>query len=279
MSIPHRHAIEEVVGSIEKRSGSKIPEGSNPAVAPMLLTIDDVHTAFRPFLWYIFVSVSHTLVRRFLEQRWGVEVGVHGDLEYIVRIPEGWDPENPKTRPIVFLHGLGLGLLHYSMLIAALLRRFSDRPLLVPIQPHVSQRIFHGTFVRPLGRRATVEGVVGAMRKHGFVPGEEGSCGSTMGDSNTGVTMLSHSKSVGYVRCNVLSTDHRLFFSGSFTHAWLLKGFPHLISRSCFVDPVTFCLWEGDVCYNFFYKACKTVRILCRLGESRLTFYSRASTY
>lgn len=41
----------------------------------------------------------------------------------------------------------------------------------------------------------------------------------------------------------------------------MIKAFPHLISRSCFVDPVTFCLWEGDVCYNFFYKTCTTVSL------------------
>ena len=24
------------------------------------------------------------------------------------------------------------------------------------------------------------------------------------------------------------------------------------------MDPVTFCLWEGDVCYNFVYRKCTT---------------------
>jgi len=144
-----------------------------------------------------------------------------------------------KTRPVVFLHGLGLGLFHYGIIITRLLRRFSDRPLLVPIQPHVSQRIFHGTYARPLSVRATVEGIVGAMRKHGFVPEDDGSYEATIGDPKPGVTILSHS-------------------NGSFPHAWMVKAFPHLISRSCFVDPVTFCLWEGDVCYNFFYKTCTT---------------------
>lgn len=194
MPATHRHAIEEAVELIEKRSGSKIPEGSNQAATPMLLTLDDVHISFRPFLWYIFVAVGHVLVHKFLEHHWGVEFYVHGDVEYVVRIPESWDPENPKTRPIVFLHGLGLGLFHYSMLITNLLRRFPDRPLLVPIQPHVSQRIFHGAFARPLGKRATTEGIVGAMRKHGFVPEDDGSYESTIGDPTMGVTMLSHSK-------------------------------------------------------------------------------------
>ena len=33
--------------------------------------------------------------------------------------------------------------------------------------------------------------------------------------------------------------------NGSFVHAWLLKAHPELFRRSCFVDPVTFCSWEG----------------------------------
>jgi len=200
MPATRRHAIEEAVELIEKRSGSKIPEGSNQAATPMLLTLDDVHISPRPFLLYIFVALGHALVHKFLEHHWGVEFDVHGDVEYVVRVPESWDPENPKTRPIVFLHGLGLGLFHYSMLIASLLRRFPDRPLLVPIQPHVSQRIFHGAFAQPLGKRATAEGIVGAMKKHGFVPENDGSYESTIGYPAVGVTMLSHSKWVDYTR-------------------------------------------------------------------------------
>lgn len=38
----------------------------------------------------------------------------------------------------------------------------------------------------------------------------------------------------------------------------MLKSFPEFIKRSCFVDPVTFCSWEGDVCYNFIYQPCVT---------------------
>lgn len=239
MSTLHRNVIDEAMELIEKRSGSRIPEGSNPTATPILLILDNVHIPFRPFFWYLLVSACHVLAHKFLEHHWDVEFGLHGDLEYMVRIPENWDPVNPKTRPIIFLHGLGLGLFHYSMFITSLLRRFPDRPLLVPIQPHVSQRIFHRTYARPLGRLATVAGIVGAMRKHGFVPDDDNNYEATIGDPTTTVTMLSHS-------------------NGSFIHAWMLKALPHLISRSCFVDPVTFCLWEGDVCYNFFYKTCKT---------------------
>lgn len=194
MSPTHRHAIDEAVELVEKRSGSKIPEGSNPAAAPILLTLDDIHVSPRPFLWYIFVVFCHGFAHRYLEHRWGVQFDRHGDVEYMVHIPENWDPANTKTRPVVFLHGLGLGLFHYAMLITSLLRRFSDRPLLIPMQPHVSQRIFHGAYARPLSKSATVEGIVGAMKKHGFVLEDDGSYKATIGDPKTGVTMLSHSK-------------------------------------------------------------------------------------
>lgn len=81
-----------------------------------------------------------------------------------------------------------------------------------------------------------------------------------------------------------LITDYFSFLkliypSGSYTHTWMLKEHPNIVARSCFVDPVTFCSWEGgqrpffvyhatvflipslwlDVCYNFFYREPATV--------------------
>ncbi|QRW02217.1 alpha/beta hydrolase family protein [Ceratobasidium sp. AG-Ba] len=54
------------------------------------------------------------------------------------------------------------------------------------------------------------------------------------------------------------SSEYNITFmshsNGSVPHAWMLKTYPQLLRRNCFVDPVTFCLWEGDVCYNFVYK-------------------------
>lgn len=67
-------------------------------------------------------------------------------------------------------------------------------------------------------------------------------------------------------------------FSGSFIHSWMLKAYPELITRSCFIDPVVFCSWEGgmyiflsnavcidvnaciDLCYNFIYRRPTDVR-------------------
>ena len=40
----------------------------------------------------------------------------------------------------------------------------------------------------------------------------------------------------------------------------MLKAYPGMVTSSCFIDPVTFCVWEGDVCNNFLYRSCLTVR-------------------
>jgi len=119
------------------------------------------------------------------------------------------------------------------------MKSLPDHPILVPIQAHISQDIFHPRFVFPMGRRETTECLAGLLHALGWV--DEGGPNSENPTSkeHAGVTMLSHS-------------------SGSFVHAWFLKEHPQMVARSCFIDPVTFCSWEGDVCYNFIYKPCRT---------------------
>jgi hypothetical protein len=42
----------------------------------------------------------------------------------------------------------------------------------------------------------------------------------------------------------------------------MLKSYPNMVYRSCFVDPVAFCIWEGDVCFNFLYREATNVSAL-----------------
>jgi len=141
-------------------------------------------------------------------------------MEYIIRIPTGWSPSSDAA-PILFLHGLGVGLLQYKLLLADLMHKLPEHPILVPVQPSISQNIFHPQHLTPMSPDAMVEHLSGLLDQLGW--------------SARGVTALSHS-------------------NGTIPHAWLLKAKPRLVKRSCFVDPVVFCLWEGDVCYNFVYR-------------------------
>lgn len=154
---------------------------------------------------------------------------------------------------MVFLHGLGLGLLQYHTVISHLIGQLPDRPLLVPLQPQISQDFFHPHFLKPLGRHQMADKLAGLLQKLGWVTlnkdtdssdSEESEVAASLVDkTQRGVTLLSHSKFVYICSCHSsLTVD---FCSGSYTHAWMLKNHPEIVGRSCFVDPVTFCSWEG----------------------------------
>ncbi|KAI0347262.1 hypothetical protein BDW22DRAFT_1480926 [Trametopsis cervina] len=254
LSEARRVLLDEVMESIEKRAGSKIPEGSNPEARPLRLTLDPVTVVPRPFVWYLGVALSNSYHRRHFEARWGCKFGTHDGLEsvsyihtisrlkiyaypnhsYLLRIPRN---AKRDAAPVVFLHGLGLGLTQYKIFISHLLKAIPDRPVLVPLQPHVSQEIFHPRFLRPMGRHESAKALAGLLLDLGWVnqPTDESEPEDASRVEKPGVAVVSHS-------------------NGSFLHAWLLKEHPRMVARSCFVDPVTFCSWEGDLCYNFIYR-------------------------
>lgn len=239
-SLPHAQQVflNEALQLIEKRSGTVLPPGSNPQARPMLLTLDPVNFAWRPLIWYLLVAVGNWAMKQRLVIKYGMRVIEHDGVEYLLRVPRGWNA-NTDTTPLVFLHGLGLGLVQYTLVLHALLPRSENRPLLVPLQPHISQLIFDPKFLTPKGRHEMSNSMAALFVKLGWVNDEDEQEKAV--DVPKGVTVLSHS-------------------NGSFVHAWLLKAHPGMIIRSCFVDPVTFCSWEGDVCHNFLYRRPATVR-------------------
>ncbi|KAJ6598984.1 hypothetical protein DFH09DRAFT_1021686 [Mycena vulgaris] len=238
----HRAVLDNTLELLEMRLGTRVTPGSNPTIAPMRMTLDPVVVYGRPFFYYALISGINWYFRRWYGNNWHLRQGNYEGLEYLLYTPDTWDPI-AGPRPIVFLHGLGLGLVQYNSIISDLHRQFPDRPLLIPLQPHISQNIFHPRFLDPICREALADRLAGLMRELGWVDfvskdsDEMNSKDASGAASTPGVTMLSHS-------------------NGSYLHAWCLKRYPELISRSCFVDPVTFCSWEGDACYNFLYRQC-----------------------
>jgi len=254
---PNRRSIlDAALRLIEKRAGLLIPVGTDHSIKPICLIVDKVNVNHRPFMWYATLCVANLLVRKWLEQQWDMVYGSHEGLEYMIRIPGSWNRAT-GPRPVVFIHGLGLGLLQYIVFITLLLEGLQDRPLLVLIQPHISQDIFHPRYLRPMPSWEATNALAGLLGKLGWA---EEAWDSNLSeheerevtrhlvpeDTPKGVTMLSHS-------------------NGSYAHAWMLKRHPSVATRSCFIDPVAFCSWEGDVCYNFIYRPCATgVEVLLR---------------
>jgi len=119
-------------------------------------------------------------------------------------MPEQWDPDT-SPRPIVFLHGLGVGLLQYLPLVAHLFSEFPDRPVLVPLQPHNSHDFFHPDFLNPPGRRVMSQRLADLIQMLGWarsdnkksrnveMTDDEEVKSTLLGKSQRGVTMVSHS--------------------------------------------------------------------------------------
>lgn len=167
----------------------------------MLLTLDDVNiTLWRPFIWYAAIKFGNLLLKKWYESAWEVHYGTYKGMDYLLRVPSSWN-RNTGPRPIVFWHGLGLGICQYKTSLDSFMTLLPDRPLLVPIQPHISQDIFHPRFLTPMGRRETVDCLIGLLEELGWVSERQidGSDWETDVDEQVagavkGVTMLSHSK-------------------------------------------------------------------------------------
>ncbi|KAM0746414.1 hypothetical protein T439DRAFT_329860 [Meredithblackwellia eburnea MCA 4105] len=211
---------------LEARVAKEFPEGTNPKVKPIRLTLDPVKVASRPLLLYLIV---YGMQRLALSKARGFREYTDGDTRYLLRIPKGWTPSQDceATRPLLVLHGLGMGIAQYSTLIQHLARapETEHRPLMVLVQPYVSMSFFDRLYLRPPSQKDCTDGLYQVFQRWGF--------------DQSGLTVLSHS-------------------NGSIAHGWLLKTYPDLIVRSVFVDPVCFCLWEGSVCINFLYKHART---------------------
>lgn len=222
--------LREALDMLEKRAGSKFPsEADSPDrefVRPLRLTLDPLDVISRPAICYVVTASANFVFRSFLQRKYGVVRGKFGKLEYFIRMPTVASDE--LREPIVFMHGLGIGPAQYSMFISRILREFPNRPVLIPLQPHISQSILHPSHLEALSKTELVDTLRGLLEELGWASVDEK-------PATIKLTFVSHS-------------------NGSVPHAWMLKSHPQLLHRNLFVDPVTFCLWEGDVCYNFVYK-------------------------
>ncbi|KAK7060561.1 hypothetical protein VNI00_001327 [Paramarasmius palmivorus] len=248
----HRVAMDDTLDQLQKRIGKRIPEstshGAHSPIRPLRFSIDKLNVLWRPFWFYCFVAVTNLYLKVKYQRDWGFRYGEYDGLEYLIRIPDGWNASR-DPRPILFIHGLGLGLFQYDVLLRHLHQSFPDRPLLILLQPSISQDIFHPRYLKPMIREQTGERLARLLASLGWADLERDNSSSEEEEieenllekpkPKKGITLLSHS-------------------NGTYAHAWMLKDYPHMISRSCFVDPVTFCSWEGDVCYNFVYRPCMT---------------------
>jgi len=165
---------------------------------------------------------------------------------------------------VIYLHGLGFGLVSFIprladdqvtsyALIKSLIKFLPDQPLLIPLQPHTSQSIFHPRHLKPWARGEFVESISRTCTKFGFwTPATDD------GEVQGGCSILSHSNgSVPHCWSIFISAKQRLLIL-----MIVLKDILSLASRNTFVDPIVFCIWEGDMTHSVCYRKPTTVRLL-----------------
>ncbi|EPQ28870.1 uncharacterized protein PFL1_03672 [Pseudozyma flocculosa PF-1] len=213
-------------------------EASSPRLRMMRLTVDPVRVSGRPLASYVVTNtLSHLVIRKAIGG--GFKRKIEGRLPYLLRVPKAWDAKTSKAPPLIFLHGLGIGLAQYASLVDFFLASpvFQDRPVLILLQPNISQAIHSSSFLSPFGHHETTAAFRRIIASNGW--------------HESGITVLSHSY-------------------GSLVHSWLLKSLGTLVRRSCFVDPVCFQLWVPHVCGNFLYKRVETpIELLMRYFVAR----------
>lgn len=139
--------LDEHIDRLQRAARHVFPLGFNADVRCIRLSLDPLKAMHRPLFLYGLVAVANSAARVVLQWR-GFQRKQVGGFRYWHWAP-GAQAE-PKF-PLVFMHGLGHGLVHYLHFLKPL----RDHPLFLVELPHVSTRVWE--------RVPTPEETVGAV--------------------------------------------------------------------------------------------------------------------
>ncbi|RKP13488.1 hypothetical protein BJ684DRAFT_9990 [Piptocephalis cylindrospora] len=200
--------------ALESRLGAPFPPGYNPKIRCIRLNYDPVHVVHRPFLVYLSVLTMDSLLKvglRFMGFR------RHGRLPR--SLPRAIFPslDSFLPKPIIFVHGIGIGILPYISFILRLVRTSSSAPPLYLVElSEVSMRL-------NLNPSPTIPVVVTEMAM--------------------ALTERGHSQAVW--------VGHSL---GSSVVAGACRWARDSVAATVFIDPICFLLHYPNVAWNFVHR-------------------------
>ncbi|KAI0351556.1 alpha/beta-hydrolase [Trametes cingulata] len=231
--------VDELQGYVDKMEsllGRKIEEGWDHTVRCMKVTLDPVDMVHRPLLWYFIVAAVDTITALQMKNKGFHHFtsshcascfpprtftafsnkAPHPDLVYWLR------PHRSATKdPILFLHGIGIGLWPYVPFFGDLVEADPDVGIIAIENLSISMRISQP----PLSRAEMLEALTELLDAHDIPR----------------VVVAAHS--YGTVVAAHMLRDPSL---GPRVSAWLL------------VDPIPFLLHLPSVAYNFVYRPPRT---------------------
>ncbi|KAF2235924.1 hypothetical protein EV356DRAFT_565957 [Viridothelium virens] len=242
----HEAELQDYIEGLERQFGRTLPNGCGEA-KPLRLTLDEVRMVHRPLVWYLIIFLVDILTHFWLvsHQFNFYRVSLTASLASVFpprpqsaftrRVSTGSFPywyrphTSHKRRPIVFLHGIGVGLNTYVPFLAALNAHGNDEQIDGDIGIIALELL-------PVSFRITPS-----------LPGREEFCAQlqkildTHQEFANGFTLVAHSYG------SVLAT-HMLSSDAS-------SGLRPLIKSIVLIDPVSILLHLPDVAYNFTYRS------------------------
>jgi len=208
--------LREMLDKLVTAIGVKMAKGRNPNVKFMKHVLDPVHVIPRPLVSYLVTGVFMPYLATLILKWKGYVFYKHGDvLLYVSDLHQ--QTEEP---PIVFIHGIGAGLIIYLPFLLHLHSHPNrrNRRIILVSMPYISMRF-------PSTR--------GIPSRKSFLVSFNALCSQLNVKS---ATFVGHSY-------------------GTVTLSWILGQHPDLVDSAVFIDPVCFELSEPDIIYNFFYRS------------------------
>jgi hypothetical protein len=178
-------------------------------------------------------------------------------------------------KPLVFMHGIGLGLFPYISFIAMMPH---DRPVFLPLFQHVNITMANTSDIAPT--RDIVNALVkmlegncehntpaeprGAKSSKAIFGAKSGNAVGTsaikqaVSGKESGFTIMTPTAAspvdTAIVSTSEVCADFIGHSYGTFYLASLVRHCPSAVNRAVFVDPVCFLLCQHSIVYNFLYR-------------------------
>lgn len=201
--------IESMITRLEKNVNLKLAETSSRQAKKMLLTVDPVEIFHRPLIFYASIKTVTFFTGCALWKAGFEQTNDKGIITYIKR-------GTSNEPPIVFFHGIGIGLSPYLRFIYSIMERFPDRTIILFEKGAISMQ----------------------LASHYLLPEQ--------------YAKKVHEKIRAEGIDQIVVVGHSL---GTMVICWLDYFYPDLIQSRLFLDPVCFALWTSDIARNFMYRS------------------------
>lgn len=233
--------MEWMLTTAEQWYGMEFPRGFNADLECIRLNLDPVEACHRPLLVYLALYlITGVFNVGYLGSVWNFQRSAHvasgvtwggvmGVLEDAVypktinhksRISYYYRPStNSEATPLVFIHGIGAGVICYAEFIHQLVSNHLDRPIFLVELPYVAMHMVDQV---PTAKETVME-MTSMLQSHGYEK----------------AVFISHSLGTGVT-------------------SWIMNINPDIIGGLVLIDPICFLLHYHHVAFNFVHRIPKT---------------------